>query len=142
MARPMPVPAPVTSATRPSRFIVVSHPAAPRSLLFDFPGKFGGSPVLHRLQMLAVQDQLARHLENFVGYFDHSHGGVLRPFFEIGADGVNGVSDEYGFDETQLIVAVAKGMNIIVRHQAQADAEHHGAGNQALTEYAFLFGEN
>src|SRR5271156_5173566 len=113
-----------------------------RLLLFDLICKLSCIAVLHRLQMLAVQDQFPRHLENFVGHFHHSHGRILRPFFQIGADRIYRVADKYRLDEAQLVVAVAEGMDIVVSHQPQPHAEHHGAGHQALAEYAFLFREN
>jgi hypothetical protein len=121
------------SATRPSRFIVVG---------LDLTFKMGCITILHGLQMFTIQDQLAWHLEDFIGYFDHSHCWILRVFFEIRSDGVNRVADEHWFYETELVVAVAEGVDVIVRHQPQPNAEHHGACHQSLPKYTLLFGKN
>src|SRR6202030_1086923 len=91
--------------------------------------------------MLAIKDQLAGNLENFVGDPDHSHRRIFRTLFEIGANRVERVADKHGLDEPQLIVAVAESVNIIVSHQAQANAEYHRPGYQALAENSFFFGK-
>src|ERR1700733_12303480 len=98
--------------------------------------------ILHGLQMFTIKDQFSRHFEHLVRDFHHAQLRIFGPFFHLGADRVNRVSHKNGFDKSQLVVSVAEGMDIVVRHQTEAQAEHHSAGYQPPAKYALLLGED
>src|ERR1700722_14437474 len=110
-------------------------------LLFDLSRKFGRVAVLHRLQMLAIKNQFARNFENFVRDPHHSHRRIFRPLFQIGANRVESVAYEYWLDEPQLVVTVAKDVDVVVSHDAQIHTEGHRPSHQALSKPSFVSGE-
>ena len=73
--------------------------------------------VFHGVQLLAVKFQFSRHFEDLVGNPDHAHLWISRPFFKLGSNRIDGVAHKYRFDESQLVVSIAEGMNVVVCHQ-------------------------
>src|SRR4051794_13500359 len=63
--------------------------------------------IFHGLKMLAIEHQFAFVFENLIAATDQAELGVFGALLEIGADGVEGVADEDGFDEAKFVVAVA-----------------------------------
>src|SRR5215469_4868683 len=85
----------------------------------------GNIPVLDGLQMLAIQDQFSGHLEDLVRDAHHAKSRVFWPLCQVSANCVNCVPDEDRLDETQLVITVDEGVDIIVSHQPQAQTEDH-----------------
>src|ERR1700675_3654992 len=111
-------------------------------LLLRFRLEIRRIAIVDRLQVLTIKHKLPRHFKYFVRNLHHPHLGILGPFFKLRANSVNRVTHEDRFNEAQLVVSIAESVNIIVRHKAQAQAEYHGARNQALFEDPFFFGED
>src|ERR1035437_2564028 len=98
--------------------------------------------ILHSLQVFAIENQFSRHFENFVRDLHHPHFGGSGPFFKLRANSVNRVAHENRFNEAQLVISVAKGVNVVMRHQPQAQAEYHSTRYQALPENYFFLGKD
>jgi len=98
--------------------------------------------VAHRLDMLAIEHQLAFALEDFVGGADQAEFGIFRLLVQIGADRIDGVADEGGLDEAQLVVTIGKGIDAIRGDEPETGGKDEGAGNEPLAEQAFGFGED
>src|SRR5271165_418758 len=101
-------------------------------LVLEKSGKGGGVTVLHRLQMLAIQDELTLALEHLVARPDEPQFRVFRTLLEMGRDRVDRIADEYGLDEPQFVGAVGKGVDAICGDEAEARGEHEGAGDGRL----------
>src|SRR6476661_1612000 len=91
--------------------------------------------------MLAVKHEFPWMFEYLVGNTHHTHLRISRSLLQIGANRIDRIANENRFDETQLVVAIAEGMDAVMRHQAKPQTKNHRAGNKPPPEHAFFGGK-
>src|SRR5438045_2695177 len=84
--------------------------------------------------MFTVKDKFSWMSKNFIRDSDHAHGRILRPFFQICSNRVDGVAYEYRFNGAKRVIDIAERVYTVVRHQSESDAEDHGASDNSSSE--------
>src|SRR5436190_23035237 len=102
---------------------IESSSVFPVFLALGQPDEIGGIPVFYRLQVLAIENELALALEHLVARPDEAHVLVARLLVEVRADRIDGVADEHRLDEAQPVVAVGKGIDAIGGDEAEPCGE-------------------